>query len=742
MNSLDDQARHIAKSIAASGHYATYDRVLQNLLGWHGVPSFTLLPLDLRMGGTISGPLDNMVLRHLYDIEQRLHTFVTAFVGARNLATLHDLEGDATRMLRTFLVPPLKDVRASPVAQLLLPNPEEIDIDAGLDGGSGDPVACSPVVGIGEASPQVVSFQDMGIGPLRNHPTVEACFGPVAADGRQISESTVLAHLLGFLSVNGGDGGDGRSEAGDVSVPLFAAYVAREEGASCLADLGVLIRHTSVGHGGEPRGLGAECQMLRHVVQAKARRHAEAVIKLLRDAGLSSTPDAPLAPNLDSAALRARSQKKPAAAPAAGPHRLPDMPRPTRPLLARFVDACAAGLGDSTYTPTFSRMQQVVLNVAVQGFTGAPGGKSCSEHGNGKKRKGQPLDSASGVPRDESTHEVLLDVATEYAMLHFGGSKYRSRAAGFQQSGGVLEDEQAVAKECEAELASVNEERAPCSSSSSSSSNSRSSSEESSSEEESAASPQPKPDAPTAKNDPREDEACGNDARRGVGSESAAGCWDIVVRPPSSSRPLDAEAPGDGYPGGGVGCTPGEPAAEGPGGWLRLPWGLPPLDRRDFRAVGRWGEAFVHQLLLQRFPPWTGASVEWVNEREETRAAYDLKITFPSARASSSSGGGSGSSGGGGRARRPGETIFVEVKTTASADKATFDLSLQEWEFATSVVGGGGGRLGCRSGSSLVAYHVYRVFGAGDPGTVRVSVVKDIVAAIEAKRVRLCLALK
>ena len=40
--------------------------------------------------------------------------------------------------------------------------------------------------------------------------------------------------------------------------------------------------------------------------------------------------------------------------------------------------------------------------------------------------------------------------------------------------------------------------------------------------------------------------------------------------------------------------------------------------------MGRWGEAFVFQLLLRRDPASRGFTVEWVNQAEETRAAYDL----------------------------------------------------------------------------------------------------------------------
>ena len=39
-----------------------------------------------------------------------------------------------------------------------------------------------------------------------------------------------------------------------------------------------------------------------------------------------------------------------------------------------------------------------------------------------------------------------------------------------------------------------------------------------------------------------------------------------------------------------------------------------------------------------------------------------------------------------------------------------------------------------------VHYHVYRVFGAGDPSRVRIVVIEDVVKALRERRARLCIA--
>jgi hypothetical protein len=157
-------------------------------------------------------------------------------------------------------------------------------------------------------------------------------------------------------------------------------------------------------------------------------------------------------------------------------------------------------------------------------------------------------------------------------------------------------------------------------------------------------------------------------------------------------------------------------SSSGPGGgWA--------LDACDLKAVGRWGEALVYQYLVSQHlhlhrhctsgasaaastgsgaGAGAGTAVEWVNEREESRAAYDI-VT-----------------------RGRGGTTFVEVKTTRFDDLNVFEMSLWEWQFATAL--------------PRVRYHLYRVFNAGDLDKVRIVVVEDVLQMVSERRVKLCLA--
>jgi hypothetical protein len=138
-------------------------------------------------------------------------------------------------------------------------------------------------------------------------------------------------------------------------------------------------------------------------------------------------------------------------------------------------------------------------------------------------------------------------------------------------------------------------------------------------------------------------------------------------------------------------------------------------------AVGRWGEEFVFKHLQQQIQAGVycgcaGAAggviggdgsgggggckctrkrfeVGWLNSGEESGECFDLTVTATPLSGGSSTGNISESTGGG----NDGATLttFIEVKTTASANKQLFEVSHREWLFAQ------------KEGPS---FQVYRVF--------------------------------
>jgi hypothetical protein len=158
----------------------------------------------------------------------------------------------------------------------------------------------------------------------------------------------------------------------------------------------------------------------------------------------------------------------------------------------------------------------------------------------------------------------------------------------------------------------------------------------------------------------------------------------------------------------------------------------------DSREAGRWGEALVYQYLLAHSA--RGSNVQWLNQVEESRAAYDFIVTGPGvsaeenaiisasilhhASADHTTERGLATSAGSNVSRV--RTEYIEVKTTRFADRNVFEISPNEWQFAAA--------------DRRVPYHVYRVFGAGDPGKVRLLVVRDVYSRVVEGTVKLCMA--
>jgi hypothetical protein len=100
--------------------------------------------------------------------------------------------------------------------------------------------------------------------------------------------------------------------------------------------------------------------------------------------------------------------------------------------------------------------------------------------------------------------------------------------------------------------------------------------------------------------------------------------------------------------------------------------------------------------------------VTWMNIDEEARASYDITVITPID-------------------NNREITTYIEVKSTRYSHNNVFELSLWEWEFATK--------------KPSVNYNIYRVFNAGDPKTVRIVVIKDVLRMITEGSIKLCIAI-
>ncbi|KXZ45779.1 hypothetical protein GPECTOR_50g572 [Gonium pectorale] len=123
--------------------------------------------------------------------------------------------------------------------------------------------------------------------------------------------------------------------------------------------------------------------------------------------------------------------------------------------------------------------------------------------------------------------------------------------------------------------------------------------------------------------------------------------------------------------------------------------------------AARWAEALVFQLLRRDTSvAEAGWSVEWVSDREDMRfAPYDIIMT---------------------RGAPPDslQRMYVEVKSSTSANKRSFEISTQEL---------------CKAQQERESYVIFRVLGVGSLTSLELLVLADPWAMCARKELRLCM---
>ena len=123
--------------------------------------------------------------------------------------------------------------------------------------------------------------------------------------------------------------------------------------------------------------------------------------------------------------------------------------------------------------------------------------------------------------------------------------------------------------------------------------------------------------------------------------------------------------------------------------------------------IGRWGEQFVYSYLKNKLtlPDQTKIiSIKWINEKAETGYPYDMEVEVSGM-----------------------QTMYVEVKTTSTQDKAMIPTSWNELRFAQEK-----GKL----------YLLFRVYNAGKAaGEVQIKWLQNLFRHIETHPVKLFIVL-
>ncbi|GBG28150.1 Hypothetical Protein FCC1311_043732 [Hondaea fermentalgiana] len=339
--------------------------------------------------------------------------------------------------------------------------------------------------------------------------------------------------------------------------------------------------------------------------------------------------------------------------------KVPKLRRPPgNPAAATFVDSVEMAMkaADIRFSPSFAKLEALV-------------------------QKKVPLSS-----------EIASKVATEYALLHLGSSRFRAkRFLREEQDDEACEEERASPEETSAEADNV-------------SGDARKSREETG---------EPSTTAPT-------ENVVAPEATKTVPESARSACAGPYTNASSSLR-ADSETRDPAY--GSTKLQVGRKRSHFEASLPHLHSGkhirwietaelagvlpsMAALDTRDGRKAGRWGESLVAKYLAAQHPDW---KVDWINEDKESLASFDIKMTE---RASNSFR----------------TTRFIEVKTSRYSNKNTFEISLSEWDFFA----------GQRSAS--INYEIFRVFSAGDPRSVRIAVICDPLKLLREQKVHLCLA--
>lgn len=180
--------------------------------------------------------------------------------------------------------------------------------------------------------------------------------------------------------------------------------------------------------------------------------------------------------------------------------------------------------------------------------------------------------------------------------------------------------------------------------------------------------------------------------------------WNAPPPPSSQYLPLPVSYQGFGGPAHQSGVPPPPLPSASP------PLQMTPLGNtmtlEERAAVGRWGEEYVYNQLVDAHRDNPELRVTWVNKDDESGLPYDVTVTSASTGA---------------------VVEYVEVKSTRTMEKALFEISMNELDQAAV------------HGST---YSIYRVFNAGDPAQCRVIRMKNPVSLVRQKKIQLALVMQ
>eukprot|EP01038_Epipyxis_sp_PR26KG_P012559 gene12559-16843_t len=230
---LNNQCASICREIIDLKEYVSFEMVYTTLLQRYGVQSLEQLGLGNEFFHAIP------VLHLLDQISRKLDIFVTSFLSTRNIITAKDLEMEALSFLQVFNFPTL--------FSLIKPHDDPNEIF--LDGDNTNFV---------DPTPNTMS--EYGIGYFIKHPKLRDLFlNNIDTKSSIPSYANILLHLQNYLITN--------ESNNKYDISKFSTYVQQQYNANSLLDIGVIIKGDII----------EEIMALKYVVNEKKRIIAEHV---------------------------------------------------------------------------------------------------------------------------------------------------------------------------------------------------------------------------------------------------------------------------------------------------------------------------------------------------------------------------------------------------------------------------------------------------------------------------------
>ena len=712
-------------------------------------------------------------------ISHQSSTFLSCYFGSTAIISYLDVERDLVTVLRSFSLPSLKslyDQQQSAACNQQIKDPHEIDIDD-LEEAANEAVEGN--LSSEEPTIESPSFLDYGIGPLYHHPSVSHYFPqllPNSSTENFVGSTVILRSLATCLK-----------DISSATVEKLEAFVCKDLEVSKLSDVGIIITGnlklelTMIGHVHAARVksiVELSRLYLKHFndseneinqayeLTTRNRRQRERELAEECPHVLSQPSSSSILPS-NTIPLGDQSKRR----------GVPSVVT-TRGAVTSFVARCAAILADSPYSPSFQKALKAVELISQ--WSGAVPSEGRSKKKRKRNKEWEPSESYGKRQLDfEEVGDIdwseknvpgndiksLQEVAAEYVMLHLGGEKYRVKhIIDERKAEDIVEEEDSVEnnveKKCSGEDSVVGDsdvhgdEIVPV----------RLEDPRSIDDNDNASSA-----CPDKKADPLEGtiepvdlgpalpevtadatlrpKSCTADvivhSKDNLGTSSShsmnitnsdSGTCKLKLKleekadtsfecrlfnSSSSSNAISTTQPGN------LMYTINYESIRDLVPWCGVLSGGNEENKEilDLHSIGKWGEALVYQYLMGKnpslqVPGLASPTVEWLNEKEETRAGYDI-ITTVSKRVNNQG------FGAGNRASSVTETTYIEVKTSRFDNLNTFEISLWEWQFATT--------------NPRVRYHIYRVYNAFSPSKVRIVVLEDVLELITMKKVKLCL---